>query len=230
MINKILVLIIGVLFVDICALGSESVTNELDRVRDALCNVIRDVYPDPYAHNTVLEYGVCDVENPTYREFAAEVAACYEDVLMHLDACATRQVERLLILSVRDQFDDRFYISFCNRVADLATKGIVTRDELLWTVFPVGSAYERYLVRSYRDPATRMLLKKLQRVDGASGEYYKEVLSGKAYKEYVKQVESGLIKDPLVSIRDYPTAQIVVSILAVVIAISGALVLLHRRH
>lgn len=199
-----------VVFVVLGAVGflfGDVLMDRQDRVRKALDLVVHEIYSDPYAHNIILEYGIGQTDNEKYRNLVAEVAYNAGDVLSHFDAYATNQTERLLILSVRDQLDDRFYVSFCNRVVDLAAKGVISRDELLWTVFPVSSEYERYLVRSYRDPATRLLLEKLQRVDGASGEYYQDVLSGKAYEEYVKQVESGLIKDPLIPIRDYPTVR-----------------------
>ena len=94
----------------------DHVTCELDRKR----NVVGQFF----------EYGIGCSTNGSYRMLSAAVSNEWESVLGNLSSCATNQIERLLVLGVRDQFGEDFYLDYLDGVFNLWLRGEVTNEEM----------------------------------------------------------------------------------------------------
>lgn len=193
----------------------------LNRVREALSALINEKHWDDSYYHTIINYDIDyrDVKTENYRNLVSAVSSNNKDVLANLDSCATNRLERILVLSVRDKVDIDFYLEFVDCLASMAENGRSSLKELHWTIFPIGTVYEKHLVRSYRDQRTRRLIEKLQRIGALDKAYCDDILSGKAYREYVNEVSAGLWNDPLVPVWDYPIIRVAIIAASVLLAI-----------
>jgi len=109
-----------------------------------------------------------------------------------LPQCATNQFERLLVLGVRDQFDETFFCDYVEGVFDLWRTGAVSKIELDWVRSGDRPGFGYFFERRYSDDRVRRLVMRFRQAE-PDNELWQQVLSGEAYTNYMEFVEAGMI-------------------------------------
>ena len=156
--------------------------------------VISSLPEDDRDEDGILDSGISFATNAEYRSLAVVVSNDWRNVLANINMCATNQLERLLILGVRDQFDVGFYLDFLDTAVNMKTNNVISSRELEWVRRTNHPEMERYLVRHYSDLRVREVVLHLQ-VAEPSRMLWGRILSGEAYTNYLDQVEVGMWGD-----------------------------------
>lgn len=168
--------------------------DSLQEARQMVARVINLLPEDDRDEDGILDSGISFATNAEYRSLAVVVSNDWRNVLANINMCATNQLERLLILGVRDQFDVGFYLDFLDTAVNMKTNNVISSRELEWVRRTNHPEMERYLVRHYSDLRVREVVLHLQ-VAEPSRMLWGRILSGEAYTNYLDQVEVGMWGD-----------------------------------
>lgn len=138
-----------------------------------------------------LDYGIDCASNVEYLALATIVSNNYQAVLRNFRQCATNQLERLLVLGVRNRFGAAFYMDFMDELVTLKTNGVISAQEFSWALYTEDVELEKYLERKYKQPRVRNLVGRIKVAEPMNA-YWDKVLSGVAYTNYLDQVRAGL--------------------------------------
>ena len=137
------------------------------------------------------EWGISP--NKEYISFAQMVSNDYKNVFANANSIATNQAERLLVFGVGWQFDEEFYISCLEELADLGLKGEVSAFEVKWyRTASFNAKYINILRVRYKEPRIIELVKKLMQVEPKAKKYYEKILTGESYQEYLQEMKARL--------------------------------------
>jgi len=185
--NKNLALIVVMGF---CAYArADGMTN----TRQALDTVIRRLDIRRDLVGMYFNYGIRCATNSEYRALAVAVSNEWQSVLGNLSRCATNQLERLLVLGVRDQFDEDFFYDYVEGVFGQWQAGRVSTAELQWIRHSDKPGFDHLFERRYNVERARRLVAKFQESE-PNNMHWQKVLSGEAYTNYLEEVAAGLWK------------------------------------
>jgi len=139
-----------------------------------------------------MDYGIICSTNAEYRALAVTVSNQWQTVLGNLSRCATNQLERLLVLGVRDQFDETFFCDYVEGVFDLWQTGVVSKVELDWVRTGDRPGFGYFFERRYNVERVRRLVSRFREAEPNRSQW-RRVLSGEAYTNYMENVEAGII-------------------------------------
>lgn len=154
--------------------------------RAAIDDVIAAL-PDRTDASYIMDWGVPKSTNCAYRAFANVVSNNWQQVLDNLGDYATNQLERALVLTVRDKFDSGLYLSWLDKLVDLKINNRISRKELDWSIYSEEPLLDCYIVAHYRDAQVQSLVRKLQAAEPDRG-YWQKVLSGESYSNHLYRV------------------------------------------
>ena len=183
-------------FLVLCGMTSRrgQSTNSIAEVRAAIVSLEEQLTRDQKNVGEILDCGISFSTKVEYTALSRSVSNNWQHVLANLGNCTTSQLERLIVLSVRDKFGADFYLEFVNRLVDLKTNSVLSAEELDWAIHTEVPELETYFERKYRVPKVRALAVRLRSVGGHQ-DYWNRVLSGAAYTNYLGEVEAGLWGD-----------------------------------
>lgn len=168
------------------AVGS-SASESIAQVRQALVAVVNGL-PDRRCGRLdyLKEFGFRKRNTDEYATLARAVSNEYDVVFANFNACATNELQRLVLMSAGWAYDDDYYLRCYSNVLDLAENGLVAVSELRW--YNEGSGNERrmnLLSLCYDAPGVSNLVLKLQAITGNTN-YCQKVLSGESKQMYLQ--------------------------------------------
>lgn len=159
--------------------------------RTAVERVVEGLEHKNSAESRIWNYDIRSVETEAYLALARVVSNDWRSVLASLPLCATNQLERLLILGVRDRFGHDFYIDYLDVLVDMKTNGVISAQELGWAQDSEVPSFSQYFAVHYQDDRVRQLVRKFE-IAEPGRDYWRKVLTGDAYTNYLLRVDAGL--------------------------------------
>lgn len=138
------------------------------------------------------EFGFQHWRTPEHANLATVVSNNYDVVISNFCACATNDLERMVLMSAGWAYDDDYYLRWYSDIIDLAVVGVLSRDEVRW--YNEGSGNEmrmNLLALRYDFPGISNVVLKLQGLSGNTN-YGQKILNGEAkrlYLEYKAEIE-----------------------------------------
>ena len=169
----------------------------VSRVRSVLTDVAAAM-PDGRRRTPeyLYEFGYKYKSNPHYLSLSTIVSNNLETVGSNFEACATNELNRLLLLSTAWAFDGDYYLQCLSNDLELVDAGILSKREFLWTrrasrnVSLLG-----FIPLNYNCPGVSNLVLRMQQVTGDTN-YCQRILSGAARVDVINYM--GSMADPSV--------------------------------
>ena len=186
-------ILLATLFIE-CSVWATS-EGLVPRVRNALADVATAM-PDGRRKTPeyLYEFGYKYKSNPHYISLSAIVSNNFETVYSNFNACATNELNRLLLLSTAWAFDGGYYLQCLSNDLELVDAGVLSRREFLWTrrasrsVSLLGA-----IPMNYNRPGVSNLVLRMQQVIGETN-YCQRILSGAARADVIDYMDS--MSDP----------------------------------
>lgn len=167
----------------------------VSRVRSALTDVATAM-PDGRRRmpEYLYEFGYKYKSNPYYLSLSAIVSNNLEAVCSNFNACATNELNRLLLLSTAWAFDGDYYLQCLSNDLELVDAGVLSKREFLWARRASRSVSLLGLVpKNYNRPGVSNLVLRMQQVIGETN-YCQRILSGAAREDVINYMDS--MSDP----------------------------------
>jgi len=168
--------------------GSSNIVSE---VRYALADVTAAM-PDGRRKTVdyLYEFGYKYKSNPHYVTLATIVSNDLQAVNADFGACATNELNRLILLSTAWAFGDDYYLNCISNDLELVEAGVLSRREFLWVRKGSRSAHLLGLIpMEYNRPGVSNLVLRMQQVIGETN-YCQRILSGEARTDTINYIES----------------------------------------
>ena len=145
----------------------------------------------------VRNMGLPQWQSQAYTNLALTVSNSLDVIVGNLDACATNQFERYVVMGTGWVFDDNYYLAMFNRLMDQVAVGRLTLDDVRW--YNSGhhsNARLNTLARKFDLPIVSNILEKVEAAGGDTN-YCNRVRSGEAKRMYDEiEAEMSILREP----------------------------------
>lgn len=128
--------------------------------------------------------------NDLYLSVVSQISNNLDFVCQNLPACATNQLERYIVLSVGEVFEDDLYICMLDKLLSYSQRIAFTTKECNWYLFSSQNARRSTLLqRKYYLPAVSNVINKLETFT-EDAQYYSRIRTGRALEalhDYLKE-------------------------------------------
>lgn len=177
------------LFIECSAWASSEMV--VSRVRNALTDVAAAM-PDGRRRTPeyLYEFGYKYKSNPHYASLSTIVSNDLETVCSNFNACATNELNRLLLLSTAWAFDGDYYLQCLSNDLELVDAGVLSKREFLWTRKASRSvSLLGFIPMNYNRTGVSNLVLRMQQVIGDTN-YCQRILSGAARVDVISYMDS----------------------------------------
>lgn len=164
-------------------LSDESIHDVISRV-EAACSVLPSGVRGTAKY--IREFGIANRRHDSFLALATSVSNDLSIVVSCMDGVVTNQVERMVLLSSGWLLGDDFYMHSLSNNLNMATCGILTRNEFDW--FISGSRDEHLMnlpALRYDYPGVSNLVFDMISYTGMTN-YYEQVLDGSAKTNFLR--------------------------------------------
>ena len=172
------------------AMADMSTNVVFQAVRTAMNNYIEgEVAPECRNAQFVRNMGIVNWNSQSYVNLAVTVSNSLDVVVGSLDACATNQFEKYVVMGTGWAFDDDYYLMMFDRLMDQVAYGRLTLDDVRWYNSGHHSNVKlNTLARKFDLPIVSNILEKIE-ASGGDTNYCSRVRSGEA-KRIFDEVEA----------------------------------------
>jgi len=162
-----------------------------DAVRSALDNYEDGVRRSSMSANAIYNLSVADTTGNAYVELCRLVSNDVQSVFQGMSSIATNEAERLVLMSTAWQYDENYYLSAYDVIANMALSNEVSRTECDWFGSPKRNDLANCIRCRYQETCVTNLAHKIMIVTGNTNWYW-SVISGESYSNYLEEASSGL--------------------------------------